>query len=231
MMKYFTIGRIVGEWINFIPPIQGGNFELEPEDEGIVIEDNSSEDSYVDSQVYIRNPPLSEIPKSPDLPAEFDQYPPLTPQIQHQITLKYRELDNRLCQEGYYECYYSRYLPEVARYTTLAIISYIALRYQWYCTSALFLGLMWHQFVFTAHDAGHMGITHDFITDTLIGILIADFIGGLSLGWWKKNHNVHHIVTNHPEHDPDIQHMPFFAVSSRLLYSLRSTYYDRILKY
>ena len=90
---------------------------------------------------------------------------------------------------------------------------------------------MWHQLVFTAHDAGHMGITHDPIIDTLIGILIADFIGGLSIGWWKKNHNVHHIVTNHPEHDPDIQHMPFFAVSSRLLHSLRSTYYDRIMTY
>ena len=231
MMKYFTIGRIVGEWTNFIPPIQGGKFELEPEDEGIVIEDSSSEDDYVDSQVYIRNPPLSETPESTDLPAEFDHFPPLTPQVQHQITLKYRELDNRLWREGYYECHYSRYLPEIVRYTTLALISYFALRYQWYCTSALFLGLMWHQLVFTAHDAGHMGITHDVITDTLIGILIADFIGGLSIGWWKKNHNVHHIVTNHPEHDPDIQHMPFFAVSSRLLYSLRSTYYDRIMKY
>jgi delta8-fatty-acid desaturase len=76
-----------------------------------------------------------------------------------------------------------------------------------------------------------MGITHDPKIDTTIGIIIADFIGGLSIGWWKKNHNVHHIVTNHPEHDPDIQHMPFFAVSTRLLGSLKSTYYDRVMKY
>src|SRR5436190_12023584 len=216
-MKYFTIGRIEGEWVNFVPPIQGGKFELEPEDEGIVIEDGSSgEEDTVDSQVYVRNPPLHETPTiTADLPPEFDQYPPLTPQTQHCITLKYRELDNRLEREGYYQCYYSRYLPEIARYTILGILSYVALRYKWYCTSAVFLGLMWHQLVFTAHDAGHMGITHHFIIDTLIGIFIADFIGGLSLGWWKKNHNVHHIVTNHPEHDPDIQHMPFFAVSSR----------------
>ena len=234
MMKYFTIGRIVGEWTNFIPPIQGGKFELEPEDEGIVIEDSSSEDGYMDSQVYVRNPPLpktADPTNSTNLPEAFDQYPPLTPQVQHQITLKYRKLDDLLLREGYYECHYSRYLPEIARYCILALISYMALRYEWHCTSALFLGLTWHQLVFTAHDAGHMGITHDFITDTLIGILIADFIGGLSLGWWKKNHNVHHIVTNHPEHDPDIQHMPFFAVSSRFLYSLRSTYYDRIMTY
>jgi sphingolipid 8-(E)-desaturase len=233
MMKYFTIGRINEEWVNFIPPVQGGKFEPEPEDEGIVIEDSSSgdEDS-VDSQVYIRNPPLNTLrPASGDLPSEFDQYPPLNPGVQHQITLKYRELDKRLWKEGYYECHYSRYLPEIFRYTTLAILSYIALRYNWYCTSALFLGLMWHQLVFTAHDSGHMGITHDPVIDTTIGILIADFIGGLSIGWWKKNHNVHHIVTNDPEHDPDIQHMPFFAVSPRFLQSLRSTYYDRVMTY
>lgn len=233
-MKYFTIGRIEGEWINFIPPIQGGKFALEPEDEGIVIEDSSGEEDSVDATVYIRNPPLPTEPTTTstfDLPDEFDQYPPLTPQVQHQITLKYRALETRLWQEGYYECHYTRYLPEIARYTTLGVLSYLALRYEWYCTSALFLGLMWHQLVFTAHDSGHMGITHDPIIDTLIGTLIADFIGGLSIGWWKKNHNVHHIVTNHPEHDPDIQHMPFFAVSTRLLHSLRSTYYDRIMTY
>jgi len=233
MMKYFTIGRIEGEWENFVPPIQGGKFELEPEDEGIVIEDSTSEEEdTMDAQVYLRNPPVPHATAtSTELPAEFDQYPPLTPEVQHQITLNYRALEERLWKEGYYECYYSRYLPELLRYTSLGLLSYIALKYNWYCISALFLGLMWHQLVFTAHDAGHMGITHDPVMDTTIGIIIADFFGGLSIGWWKKNHNVHHIVTNHPEHDPDIQHMPFFAVSSRLLHSLRSTYYDRVMTY
>jgi len=57
---------------------------------------------------------------------------------------------------------------------------------------------MQHQIMFTAHDAGHRGITHNFIADTLIGIFIADFCCGLSIGWWKSSHNVHHLVTNHP---------------------------------
>jgi delta8-fatty-acid desaturase len=76
-----------------------------------------------------------------------------------------------------------------------------------------------------------MGITHDFQTDTVIGIVIADFLGGLSLGWWKRSHNVHHIVTNMPEHDPDIEHMPFFAISHRFLGGLTSTYYERVMEY
>lgn len=76
-----------------------------------------------------------------------------------------------------------------------------------------------------------MGITHNFHFDTVIGIIIADFVGGLSIGWWKRDHNIHHVVTNSPEHDPDIQHMSFIAVSHRFLGNLRSTFYDRIMKY
>lgn len=50
--------------------------------------------------------------------------------------------------------------------------------------------------MFTAHDAGHQGITHNFVVDTLIGMFVADFCCGLSIGWWKSSHNVHHLVTN-----------------------------------
>lgn len=52
--------------------------------------------------------------------------------------------------------------------------------------------------MFTAHDAGHGGITHSFDADTLIGIFIANFCCGLSIGWWKSSHNVHHLITNDP---------------------------------
>ncbi|KAF2101652.1 fatty acid desaturas-like protein [Rhizodiscina lignyota] len=159
------------------------------------------------------------------------EYPPLDPQIQADIVQKYRVLNERIKAEGLYQCHYSNYLREVVRYTLLFSASMLLLYWKWYIASAAFLGMFWHQLVFSAHDAGHMGITHNFTYDTIIGIVIADFIGGLSLGWWKRNHNVHHIVTNSPEHDPDIQHVPFFAVSPRFFESLRSTYYDRVMHY
>ncbi|KAI0475187.1 fatty acid desaturase [Xylariaceae sp. FL0804] len=162
---------------------------------------------------------------------DLDKYPSLDPATQDDIVAKYRELNERVKAEGLYKCNYTAYAIEVCRYSMLAASSLLFLNWGWYITSALFLGAFWHQLVFTAHDAGHMGITHGFHTDTVIGILIADFLGGLSLGWWKRNHNVHHVVTNSPEHDPDIEHMPFMAVSHRLLQSLRSTYYDRIMEY
>ncbi|KAF9891744.1 hypothetical protein FE257_003225 [Aspergillus nanangensis] len=159
------------------------------------------------------------------------KYPSLDTENQESIKQKYRKLDHRIRAEGLYQCNYFSYFIECCRYTLFAGLSYLFLRLGWYATSGFFLGFFWHQLVFTAHDAGHMGITHNFHVDSVIGIIIADYLGGLSLGWWKRNHNVHHIVTNAPEHDPDIEHMPFFAISHRFLNSLRSTYYDRLMDF
>ena len=162
---------------------------------------------------------------------DLDKYPALDAATQDAIVEKYRQLGERIKAEGLYQCTYVGYAWEVSRYCLLFALMLLFLRWKWYALSGLCLGAFWHQLAFTAHDAGHMGITHHFHVDTVIGIFIADFLGGLSIGWWKRNHNVHHIVTNSPEHDPDIEHMPFFAVSHRFLSSLRSTYYDEVMKY
>lgn len=159
------------------------------------------------------------------------KYPSLDDARQDLIVQKYRETERRIRAAGLYKCPYGSYAIECARYLLLFSCFLIALHYSYYALSGAFLGMFWHQLVFTAHDAGHMGITHGFHTDTCIGIFIADFVGGLSIGWWKRNHNVHHIVTNSPEHDPDIEHLPFFAISTRFFNSLRSSYYDRIMKF
>jgi len=97
--------------------------------------------------------------------------------------------------------------------------------------SAVFLGFFKHQLTFLAHDAGHAGVIGNYFWDRVLGIMIADFLGGLSVGWWCDNHNIHHLVTNHTDHDPDIQHMPFFAISTRFLKNIYSTYYKRTLTF
>lgn len=189
--------------------------------------------SSLDDHQKCQQPQLSHLDalSRTEIDLDLAKYPPLDPDTQDQIVQKYRELDDRIRAEGLYNCNYTAYLIELTRYCLLFSLSLLCLKAGWYGSSGLFLGLFWHQLVFTAHDAGHMGITHRFTTDTVIGIVIADFLGGLSLGWWKRNHNVHHLVTNAPEHDPDIAHMPFFAISHRFLASLRSTYYDRLMPY
>ena len=166
-----------------------------------------------------------------EIDLDLAKYPALDSATQDDIVHKYRVLYKRIEDEGLFQCNYTAYAIEMCRYTFFFFMFVITLKTGWYALSALFLGMLWHQLVFTVHDAGHMGITHNFQVDTVIGIIIADFIGGLSVGWWKRNHNVHHLVTNSPEHDPDIEHMPFFAISHRFFDSLRSTYYDRIMTY
>lgn len=162
---------------------------------------------------------------------DSSKYPPLDAEHQDNIIQKYRQLNERIRAAGLYNCNYYAYAIEICRYSLFFGLFVFFLKQSWFCLSGFFLGCFWHQLVFSAHDAGHMGITHDFQTDTVIGMIIADYLGGLSLGWWKRSHNIHHIVTNAPEHDPDIELMPFFAVSHRFFGSLRSTYYDRIMEY
>lgn len=162
--------------------------------------------------------------------SDTSKYPRLDKRSQEEVVAKYRQLDERLRSEGLYQCPYSAYAREFVRYSILFAFFMTTLHYSYYILSGLFLGLLWHLLAFTVHDAGHLSITHGFHTDTCIGIFVADFLGGLSVGWWKRNHNVHHIATNSPEHDPDIQHMPFFAISSRFFTNLRSTYYNHDMK-
>ncbi|KAE8144027.1 fatty acid desaturase-domain-containing protein [Aspergillus pseudotamarii] len=260
-MLAFQIGRIQGPWLNFLPPIQGGKFRPYTEATCTSDEDSSGQDmstppspifdsvdakpglrrrKSVSSDTSVSTSATPEFEPKPffldartqeEIVLDVAKYPSLDTESQESIKQKYRALDQRIRDEGLYDCNYFSYFIECCRYTLFASLSYLFLRLGWYGTSGFFLGCFWHQLVFTAHDSGHMGITHHFHVDSVIGIIIADYLGGLSLGWWKRNHNVHHIVTNAPEHDPDIEHMPFFAISHRFLTSLRSTYYERIMTF
>ena len=133
-----------------------------------------------------------------EIDRDLEHYPSLDLSTQQNITLKYQQLHQRIKDEGLYDCRYREYGKEFLRYSLFFALFIVTLRSEWYMTSACFLGLFWHQIMFTAHDAGHMGITHKFVPDTLIGMFIADFCCGLSIGWWKSSHNVHHLVPNHP---------------------------------
>lgn len=109
----------------------------------------------------------------------------LSRRVQTQHSVAYKELHKRIVDAGLYECpYITGYGPEVIRYTLLAALSIWTYQHSWYIPSAFFLGLFWHQLTFTVHDLGHMGVTHNWTVDRLIATCIADFMGGLSVGWW-----------------------------------------------
>ncbi|KAF1833212.1 fatty acid desaturase [Decorospora gaudefroyi] len=283
LMDRYQIGRVEGQWTNFLPPLQGGKFRTQAELDGLSQEEyvascSSSEPETASSASSADHSPIFEPvdqvdqssstlrkrnantiatgsssssissvdleEKTPGLKMsvldrrtleelDFDKakYPSLDPATQENITRKYRELQTRIQKEGLYECNYTSYGIECLRYGFFLFAFLIMLRTGWYVSSAIPLACLWHQLTFTVHDAGHMGITHDFTADSTIAMFIASFMGGLSACWWKYNHNVHHLVTNHPEHDPDIQYIPFFSITHRFMESLTTTFYEWVMEY
>ncbi|KAJ4998003.1 Delta(8)-fatty-acid desaturase [Colletotrichum sp. SAR 10_66] len=225
-MSGYRIGNIQGRLENFIPTIQGGT--LRDHSDG----DHSSSISSVpsthaDDDVIAH---LDFVTKQ-KISIDPETYPSLDHATQDAIVAAYRRLADRLRAQGLYDCNIRAYVIEVSQYTMLFAAMLLFLHWDWFVASAVCMGAFWHQMSFAAHDAGHIGITHRFHMDSVLGIFIADFMGGLSLGWWKKSHNIHHIVTNSPKHDPDVEYLPFLAVSHRFLASLRSTYYNRVMDY
>jgi len=100
-------------------------------------------------------------------------------------------------------------------------------------TSALagvLAGFAWQQMSLFGHDLGHGNVTGYFADDTAIGIALMPFFG-IGISWWKATHNTHHVLTNSESHDPDIQHMPVFAVSPKMLRGFYSYYHAKVFRF
>ncbi|GME70341.1 unnamed protein product [Ambrosiozyma monospora] len=249
----FRIGVIDHDWVNMLPPIQGGHYRLlegesldskntvklageMPADikpvipEGVIPALGMTELYPIDRDHPIRDPETVIANYDNDLvKQDLASLPSLDYETQRWLSVKYNELHNRIIDAGLYQCPYMEYFKQGCLNLGLFLYFAIFFKYGYYVISGIFLGLFWQQLTFVVHDGGHIAITHNFQVDSIISILIADWTGGLSAGWWKRNHNVHHLITNDPVHDPDIQHLPFFCVSSRLFGDVYSTYYERYL--
>lgn len=130
---------------------------------------------------------------------------------------------------GMFETEYSFYFFLIIRiFSIFAVALYLTL----YCegfwahmAGAFVMGCYWQQLAFLGHDLGHNAVSHNQTIDNLAGIVLGNMMGGISIAWWKKSHNVHHIVCNSIENDPDIQHLPIMAVDSRMMDGYYSTYH------
>ena len=56
----------------------------------------------------------------------------------------------------------------------------------------------------------------DVISQDWLGSLLVTTFFGVSGQWWKGNHNLHHVITNSVDYDPDIQHLPFMAITEKI---------------
>ncbi|KAL2334675.1 hypothetical protein Fmac_015888 [Flemingia macrophylla] len=88
------------------------------------------------------------------------------------------------------------------------------------------IGLAWIQSGWIGHDSGHYSVMRSPGVNRVVQILSGNVFGGHRIGWWKWNHNAHHISRNVLDFDPDLQHLPFFVVSSSFFSSLTSRFYD-----
>ncbi|WP_410790031.1 fatty acid desaturase family protein [Kribbella sp. C-35] len=100
-------------------------------------------------------------------------------------------------------------------YTALQIVNLVALggvvtamaflRDSWWLMFlAVALAIVSAQIGFFGHDAGHHQIARKRVPTTLLGLLNANLLNGLSYGWWIDKHNAHHAHPNDLEADPDV---------------------------
>jgi len=81
--------------------------------------------------------------------------------------------------------------------------------------SAVFMFWFWHQSSFIGHDSLHNVVFRSQKSAHLFALLFSNYGNGISAAWWKYTHNQHHMVPNEFERDPDIMHLPVFAMTHR----------------
>lgn len=243
IFKRFKIGEINHQWENLLPPIQGGLYkklgrlagELAGAPHGKVVPGIPQNvvvtpDLAVLKRKVIRDPEdVLDNFEHDNVERDLQNFPELDYVTQYGLSHQYNLLHQKVIDADLYQCTYWGYFKEACRIVSLLLWSAVFFKANHLFLSAVLLGASWHQMTFIVHDAAHISITHNYQFDSWISMTIASFCGGLSSGWWKNNHNVHHLVTNDPVHDPDIQHLPFFAVSVQLFKNVYSTYYEKYL--
>mmetsp|Transcript_45720 Transcript_45720/g.97620 ORF Transcript_45720/g.97620 Transcript_45720/m.97620 type:complete len:469 (-) Transcript_45720:429-1835(-) len=152
------------------------------------------------------------------------------------IDKDYMKLHEDLKAKGYFAPSYLYYFGKFAWYGLLLAISLACVFLsetsvvRW-AIGGFFMAAFWQQVAFFGHDIGHRTVTFKFWPEYYVGMIAGNFLTGISIGWWKATHNVHHIVTNSLEYDPDVQHLPIFAVDSRFFQSLYSQYHFWVMEF
>jgi fatty acid desaturase len=91
-------------------------------------------------------------------------------------------------------------LALVAGWTAFAILG----NSWWQLGTAVFLAVVFGQFGFLGHDAGHHQVFRSRRANYILGVLCGNLAIGLSYGWWMSKHNRHHAHPNTEDADPDI---------------------------
>ena len=121
---------------------------------------------------------------------------------------EYAMLSRRVRQAGLLDrrpCYYSwkiglTGLALVAGWTAFIVVG----DSWWQLITAVFLAVVFGQFGFLGHDAGHWQVFKTHRANYILGVLCGNLAIGLSCTWWTHKHNRHHAHPNTEDADPDI---------------------------
>ena len=93
----------------------------------------------------------------------------------------------------------------------------------WQLGDAAFLAVVFAQFGFLGHDAGHSQVFGSRLANTVLGIACGNLGAGVSYEWWTGKHNRHHAHPNTEGADPDIAMgaLAFSATSARTARGIR----------
>ncbi|KAI4316520.1 hypothetical protein L6164_024499 [Bauhinia variegata] len=152
-----------------------------------------------------------------------------------EVSKDYRKLVSELSKLGLFEkkghCVFFT-LCFMALLFSLSVYGVLCCTSPWvHVASGGIMGFMWIQSGWMGHDSGHYQVMATRGFNRFAQILCGNCLAGISIAWWKWNHNAHHIACNSLNYDPDLQHMPFFVVSSKFFNSLRSCFYEREMKF
>jgi fatty acid desaturase len=78
----------------------------------------------------------------------------------------------------------------------------------WQLVTAAYPAVVFTQIAFVGHDAGHRQIFRARRANSLVGLVHANLLVGISFGWWVGKHDRHHSNPNHEDLDPDISIAP-----------------------
>jgi delta8-fatty-acid desaturase len=138
--------------------------------------------------------------------------------IHYECVKDFRRIREQLMQEGLFQTnywwYFRKFLWQLFLFISAISCTLLSTNLYVNLLGALLLGFFWQQVAFIGHDLCHNAVTHNRVVDTLIACVTTTLFG-VSAEWWKRSHNTHHVVTNSLEHDPDIQHLPVFAISEK----------------
>ena len=87
----------------------------------------------------------------------------------------------------------------------------------WQLADAAFLAVVFAQFGFLGHDAGHSQVFRTRRANAVLGLACGNLGAGVSYDWWTGKHNRHHAHPNTEGADPDISvgALAFSATSAR----------------